>query len=149
MLRSHQRLSAMAAEGEQHRVEEARAEAEKWLLGQQPTQCARRAELKQMPFRRGMRSGFIKGKAYAEYGDAAMVQLIVKELPGIAHAVAAPLCKAEKMVFVSGDGSSASKLTGDIGNIMAQLPDTVQALTGVNLRKALKRVEGGSAGDKA
>merc|ERR1711907_917340 len=76
-----------------------------------------------------------KAKAYAEYGDAAMVQLIVKELPGIAHAVAAPLCKAEKMVFVSGDGSSASKLTGDIGNIMAQLPDTVQALTGLTCER--------------
>jgi len=83
-----------------------------------------------------------KADAYSKYGEAAMAQLIVKELPAIAEAVAAPLAKTEKMVFVSGDGSSASRLTTDISNIMSSLPETVHSLTGVDLNKIVKRLEG-------
>lgn len=37
------------------------------------------------------------------------------------------------MVFISGEGGGAgSRLTQDVGNILAQLPETVEALTGGN-----------------
>ena len=39
------------------------------------------------------------------------------------------------MTFVSSDGSAGSRLTNDISSIMGQLPDTVEALTGVNLKR--------------
>lgn len=36
-----------------------------------------------------------------------------------------------QMVFISGEGGGAgSRLTQDVGNILAQLPETVEALTG-------------------
>ena len=43
---------------------------------------------------------------------------------------------------VSSDGSAGSRLTNDISQIMGQLPDTVEALTGVNLKRVMKRLEG-------
>jgi flotillin len=50
------------------------------------------------------------------------------------------------MIFVSGDGSGPSKLTTDIGNIMAGLPDTVETMTGMNIKNVLKRLEGKQGG---
>ena len=47
------------------------------------------------------------------------------------------------MIFVSSDGSSASNLSKDIIKAAAQLPDAVESLTGLDLKKALKRLEGG------
>lgn len=36
-----------------------------------------------------------------------------------------------QMVFISGEGGGAgSRLTQDVGSIMAQMPETVEALTG-------------------
>lgn len=86
-----------------------------------------------------------KALAYKEYGEAALAQIVVQEMPQIAAEIAAPLAKTEKMVFVSGDGSSGSRLTGDVARIMSEIPDTVNALTGVDLKKIMKRAEGGAA----
>lgn len=45
---------------------------------------------------------------------------------------------AIQMVFISGEGGGAgSRLTKDVGNILAQLPETVEALTGGNSSKSM------------
>jgi flotillin len=85
-----------------------------------------------------------KAEAYKQYNDAAMTQMIIEKLPEIAKAVAEPLSKTEKIVIVdsgSGDGKGkgASKVTGYVTDIMAQLPETVEALTGVNIMDLLKK----------
>ena len=50
------------------------------------------------------------------------------------------------MVFVSGDGGGAgSRLTKDVGDILSQLPVTVEALTGVDITKGLERYLGEKA----
>ncbi|CAN0500673.1 unnamed protein product [Ectocarpus sp. 8 AP-2014] len=42
------------------------------------------------------------------------------------------------MVFIAGEGGGAgSRLTKDVGNILAQLPETVEALTGGNFFSAV------------
>lgn len=46
------------------------------------------------------------------------MQSIVDRLPEIASAIAAPLAKTERMVFVSSDGNAASKLTGDVATML-------------------------------
>jgi flotillin len=70
--------------------------------------------------------------------------MIIEKLPEIAKAVAEPLSKTEKIVIVdsgSGDGKGkgASKVTGYVTDIMSQLPETVEALTGVNIMDLLKK----------
>ena len=84
-----------------------------------------------------------KAEAYKQYNDAAVAQMIIEKLPEIANAVAQPLAKTEKIVIVdqgSKEGQSgASKVTGYVTDIVSQLPETVEAVTGFNIMDALKK----------
>ena len=86
-----------------------------------------------------------KAEAYKLYNDAAVTQMIIERLPEIASSVAGPLAKTEKIVIVDNGGgnsgsspSGAAKITGYVTDIISQLPETVKALTGVELSEILK-----------
>ncbi len=83
-----------------------------------------------------------KADAWKEYGEAAMIQLLIDKLPEIASAVSAPLSKMDKMVVISTDGATggASRVTGDVATVMAQLPPIVESLSGIDLLELMKRV---------
>jgi len=85
-----------------------------------------------------------KAAAWQQYNQAAIIQQLVDALPQVAAAVAQPLAQTEKIVIINsgGDGAGASRVTADINNIVAQVPETLEALTGVNLIDALKRLPG-------
>lgn len=77
-----------------------------------------------------------KAEAFKQYNDAAMTQMIIEKLPEIARAISEPLSKTEKIVIVDNgvnDGKGAAKITGYVNDIMSQLPETVEALTGVKM----------------
>ena len=85
-----------------------------------------------------------KAEAYKMYNDAAVAQMIIEKLPAIAEAIASPLAKTEKIVIVDngggdGRGKGASKVTGYVTDIISQLPETVEALTGMNILDLLKK----------
>lgn len=83
-----------------------------------------------------------KAEAYKQYNDAAVTQMIIEKLPEIAKAIAEPLAKTEKIVVVdsgNGQGNGAAKVSGYVTDIMASLPETIDALTGINLASILKR----------
>lgn len=50
----------------------------------------------------------------------------------IAGKVAAPLSKTNEIVILSGEGS---RVTGEVNRLLAELPVSVNALTGVDLTK--------------
>ncbi len=80
-----------------------------------------------------------KAEAYKQYNEAAVTQMIIDKLPEIARAIAEPLSRVEKIVIVdSGNGKGAAKLSGYVTDIMSSVPETVNALTGVNLLDLLK-----------
>ena len=86
-----------------------------------------------------------KADAFKQYGDAAITQLVVERLPEIANAISAPLTKTEKIVIIDNGGknggqSGASKVSGYVTDIMSTLPQTVEALTGINVLDVLKNV---------
>jgi flotillin len=81
-----------------------------------------------------------KAEAYKQFNDAAMAQMVIEKLPQIASAIAQPLTKTEKIIMIGDSG--ASKITKDITNIMAQLPETVKGLTGVDITNILKKYAG-------
>lgn len=89
-----------------------------------------------------------KAAAWQQYNQAAIIQQLVDALPRVAAAVAQPLAQTEKIVIINsgGDGAGASRVTADINNIVAQIPETLEALTGVNLIEALKGLPGIGAG---
>ena len=85
----------------------------------------------------------LKAEAFQQYNEAAVIELLVKVLPEIAGRISEPLSKMEKMVIINsgnGPGGGASKLTGDVTAIMAQLPPILESLTGVKFEKLLEQV---------
>uniref|UniRef100_A0A8C9SWX1 Flotillin n=1 Tax=Scleropages formosus TaxID=113540 RepID=A0A8C9SWX1_SCLFO len=74
----------------------------------------------------------LKAEAYQQYGDAAKTALVLEALPKIAGEVAAPLARTNEIVILSGEGSH---VTGEVNRLLAELPVTVNALTGVDLSK--------------
>ena len=85
----------------------------------------------------------LKAEAFKQYNEAAVIELIVKVLPEIAGRISEPLSKMEKMVIINsgnGPGGGASKLTGDVTQIIAQLPPVLESLTGVKFEKLLEQM---------
>jgi len=82
-----------------------------------------------------------KAAAYKQYGDAALMSLILDAMPKIAAEVAAPLEKTQEIVIINDDkgGSNVSK---EITKLLGSLPPQVQALTGVDLSKAIGQIPG-------
>ncbi len=85
----------------------------------------------------------LKAEAFQKYNEAAVIELLVKVLPDIAGKISEPLSRMEKMVIINsgnGTGGGASKLTGDVTQIMAQLPPVLESLTGVKFERLLEQV---------
>jgi flotillin len=85
----------------------------------------------------------MKAESFKHYNEAAVIEMLVKALPEIAGRIAEPLAKTEKIVIINsgnGPGGGASKLTGDVTQIIAQLPPLLESLTGVKLEKLLEQV---------
>ena len=95
-----------------------------------------------------------KADAFKDYGKAAKVKLsiftlvlkkimfllqidlMMESLPKIAAEVAAPMSQCERITMVmdlDGKGSGPSKVTEEVMGVMANIPKTVAASTGVNL----------------
>lgn len=74
----------------------------------------------------------LKAEAYQLYGEAAKTALVLEALPKIAAKVAAPLSRTNEIVILSGDNS---RVTGEVNRLLAELPVSVNALTGVDLSK--------------
>ncbi|MEZ4771464.1 MAG: flotillin domain-containing protein [Caldilineales bacterium] len=86
-----------------------------------------------------------KAEAWKEYNQAAIIQQLIDALPEVAAAISAPLAKTDRIVVISNGGeggAGASKVTADIAGIVAQVPATVEALTGVDLISALQQLPG-------
>ncbi|KAF6034439.1 Flo1 [Bugula neritina] len=81
-----------------------------------------------------------KADAWKEYQDAAVVDMILEVMPQVAAEVAAPLTQCKKVTLVSsGKGDvGASKLTGEVFDIIERMPKLVEGMTGVDLTKMIK-----------
>ena len=80
-----------------------------------------------------------KAQAWDKYNQAAILEMYLKMLPDLAKSVSEPLSKVDKIVVVGGDKNlGTTKITSQIGEILAQMPDVVESLTGVDLKKYFK-----------
>ena len=64
-------------------------------------------------------------------------------MPELAGRISEPLSKTEKMVIINsgnGSGGGASKITGDVTQIISQLPPVIESLTGIKFEKLLEQV---------
>ncbi|XP_032056802.1 flotillin-2 isoform X2 [Aythya fuligula] len=74
----------------------------------------------------------LKAEALQRYGEAAQLALMLDALPEIAAKVAAPLSKVDEIVVLSGESSST---TSEVNRLLAEIPASVRAITGVDLTK--------------
>ncbi|XP_014056465.1 flotillin-1 [Salmo salar] len=76
-----------------------------------------------------------KAEAFKQYGEGAMVDMLLEKLPLIAEEISRPLSMAQKVTMVSSGGGEvgAAKLTGEVLDIMTRLPAAVEKLTGINI----------------
>jgi len=80
----------------------------------------------------------LKAAAYKNYGDAAVMSLVLEALPSIAAEVAAPLAKTDEIVLIGGNNNT----TNEINKLVGTLPPAIQALTGVDITGALGKIPG-------
>merc|ERR1719320_1125921 len=80
-----------------------------------------------------------KALAYKQYGDAALMSLVLDALPKVAAEVAAPLSRVDEIVMIGGGGNDT---TSEVTKLLAEMPPAVKALTGVDVSKMLKELPG-------
>jgi len=88
-----------------------------------------------------------KAESWSRYNQAAVYQMFIDVLPEIARSVSEPLSKVDKIVMVGNGADGASKITGQVANVMAQLPDVVKSLSGFDLKKMLENISKQQAGE--
>ncbi|KUL37912.1 band 7 protein [Streptomyces sp. NRRL F-4489] len=84
-----------------------------------------------------------KADAFARYGDAAVLQMLVEVLPQVVAKASEPLGAVDKLTVISTDG--AAQLPRTVASNVAQGVELLDSLSGLDLTALLKRVTGGSA----
>ncbi|MEU6673072.1 SPFH domain-containing protein [Streptomyces sp. NPDC046925] len=84
-----------------------------------------------------------KADAFAQYGDAAVLQMLVEVLPGVVAKASEPLSAVDKMTVISTDG--ASTLSRTVADNVAQGVELLSSTTGVDLAELLKGITGGTS----
>src|SRR5207244_11656637 len=86
----------------------------------------------------------VKAEDYQEWNQAAVVDKLITSLPEVVRAMAAPLANIDKITIVStGNGTTAgaSKITGDMAQIAAQVPALFEALSGMSMSELFSKVK--------
>lgn len=87
----------------------------------------------------------MKAAVFKQYGDAAVMNMVLDALPKIAAEIVAPLSKTDEIVLIGG----SDNCTGDVARLVGQLPPAISALTGVNISKVLSKIPGATVDARA
>ncbi|PFO02585.1 flotillin [Bacillus sp. AFS076308] len=138
------RIEAMAkAEAERIRLDGlAKAEAQK-------AQGSTEAEIIRL---KGLAEAEAKEKiaeAFEQFGQAAILDMIIKMLPEYAKQVAAPLSNIDKITVVdtggaAGGNGGANKITSYATNLMATLQESLKASSGIDVKELIENYSGKS-----
>ncbi len=88
-----------------------------------------------------------KAEAMKQYGQAAMMQMVIDKLPDMAKAVSEPLSKTDKIILF-GEGGATS-MAKDTAGTMLQTFEAVKDAVGLDIPKMLKDVTTGGLIGKA
>ena len=88
-----------------------------------------------------------KAEAMKEYGQAAMLQMLIDKLPDMARAVGEPLAKTDKIILFGEGGATA--MTRDTTGAMLQTFEAVKESVGLDIPKMLRDVTTGGLIGKA
>lgn len=86
----------------------------------------------------------LKAEAFAQFKEAALVDVVLDVMPKVAAEIAAPIKNVKHINMVSsGDGQiGAGRIAKEVMTIMEALPQVVEKLTGVDISKDIKAITG-------
>lgn len=140
------------ADAEKYRIESlAKADAEKIRLDGLAKADAERAqgETEADIIRlRGLAEAEAKRKiaeAFEYYGQAAVLDMVVRMMPEYAKELASPLGNIDKITVVDtggGEGSGANKVTSYATNLMSTLQETLKETSGIDVKELIESYAG-------
>lgn len=138
------------ADAEKYRIEtQAQADAEKVRLAglaHAESERARGTAEAEIIRLRGLAEAEAKEKiaeAFEQFGQAAILDMVIKMLPEYAKQVAAPLSNIDKITVVdTGNGAGANKVTSYATNLMASLQETLKASSGIDIKQLINAYAG-------
>jgi flotillin len=86
----------------------------------------------------------VKAEAYQEWSQAAVVDKLITNMAEVVRAMSEPLAKVDKITIVSTGAdqqTGASKITGDMTKIAAQVPALFEALSGMKMSDLMANVK--------
>lgn len=79
-----------------------------------------------------------KAEAYKEYGQAAVLDMLVQMAPEVAKQVAAPLSKIDKITIYGGGEKGSLGVAGNVPQAMSYAFDAMEEATGIDMRDLVK-----------
>lgn len=122
----------------QAKAERMRAEAAAYGIAQRGKAEAEAIKAKGLSEAEAMRK---KAEAYAQYGSAAIVDVIIEGLPTIMEQIAKPMEAIDKVTVIdSGSGKSVSSLSKTVTDVAGTGFQVFEDLTGVDVKKLLSNI---------
>lgn len=84
-------------------------------------------------------------EAFEQYGQAAMLDMVIEMIPEYAKQIASPLSNIDKITVVDtggGEGGGANKVTGYATDLMSTLQETLKATSGIDVKEMLENYSG-------
>ncbi|MFS0672216.1 SPFH domain-containing protein [Ornithinibacillus sp. 179-J 7C1 HS] len=142
-----------AADANQYRIEsQAKADAEKVRvdgLAKAEAQRAQGESEADVIRLKGLAEAEAKRKiaeAFEQYGQAAILDMVIRMLPEYAKEIASPLGNIDKITVVdtggNGKDGGANKVTGYATDLMASLQETLKASSGIDVKELLEGLVG-------
>lgn len=150
---AEKRRQIAEADANKYRIEsQAKAEAEKIRVDglakaeAQRAQGEAEAEIIRL---KGLAEAEAKRKiaeAFEQYGQAAVLDMVLKMMPEYAKQVAAPLSNIDKITVVdtgsSDKNGGANKVSGYATNLMATMQESLKASSGIDIKELLENLSG-------
>ncbi|MCA9553961.1 MAG: hypothetical protein KC933_28245 [Myxococcales bacterium] len=89
-----------------------------------------------------------KAEAWRSYGEAAVAELFIEQLPAIAGAIAAPLAKIDRITLVGSNGSPGiERVSQAVTDVLAQVPGVTSLMQSLHLDHLAQHLAGGPTVD--
>jgi flotillin len=83
-------------------------------------------------------------EAFEKFGEAAVLDIIVKMLPELAGKIAEPIASIDKLTVVdTGNGEGAARVSNYVTQLMATAPEMLKSVSGIDVESLIKRLTSG------
>lgn len=91
-------------------------------------------------------------EAFQKFGEAAVLDIIVKMLPDLAGRIAEPIASIDNLTVVDtgkGDGTGAARVSNYVTELMATAPEMLKSVSGIDVGQLIKGLTTGKNGHRA